>query len=72
MQQLGRSAANTLGPSVSTFMWTAISASAPLIASGVIKIGYDLSLWAVFRNIKPPEEAAKTKARPEPEGSSRA
>jgi MFS family permease len=59
MQQLGRSAANTLGPSVSTFMWTAISASAPLVASGIIKIAYDLSLWAVFRNIRPPEEAAK-------------
>lgn len=59
MQQLGRSAANTVGPSVSTFMWTAISASAPLVASGIIKIAYDLSLWAVFRNIKPPEEAAK-------------
>jgi MFS family permease len=59
MQQLGRSAANTLGPSVSTFMWTAISASAPLVASGIIKIAYDLSLWAVFHNIRPPEEAAK-------------
>lgn len=72
MQQLGRSAANTVGPSVSTLMWTAISASAPLIASGVIKIAYDLSLWAVFRNIKPPEETAKAKARPEPERSTRA
>jgi MFS family permease len=59
MQQLGRSAANTLGPSVSTFMWTAISASAPLVASGIIKIAYDLSLWAVFHNIRPPEEASK-------------
>jgi MFS family permease len=59
MQQLGRSAASTVGPSVSTFMWTAISASAPLVASGIIKIAYDLSLWAVFRNIRPPEEAAK-------------
>jgi MFS family permease len=58
MQQLGRSAANTVGPSVATFMWTALSASAPLVASGVIKIGYDLSLWAVFRNVKPPEEEA--------------
>jgi MFS family permease len=56
MQQLGRSAANTIGPSVATFMWTAVSAAAPLVASGVIKIGYDLSLWAIFRNIRPPEE----------------
>jgi MFS family permease len=59
MQQLGRSAANTAGPSVATFMWTAMSASAPLVASGVIKIAYDLSLWAIFRNIRPPEETAK-------------
>ena len=56
MQQLGRSAANTVGPSVATFMWTALSASAPLVASGIIKIAYDLSLWAIFRNVKPPEE----------------
>jgi MFS family permease len=59
MQQLGRSAANTAGPSVATFMWTAMSATAPLVASGVIKIAYDLSLWAMFRHIRPPEEAAK-------------
>jgi hypothetical protein len=32
---------------------------APLIGSGVLKITYDLSLYFMFRNVKPPQEMEK-------------
>lgn len=62
MQQLGRSAANTAGPSIATAMWTGVSASAPFVACSVIKIAYDLSLWWMFKDVRPPEEAARREA----------
>jgi hypothetical protein len=37
-------------------LWNALSASAPFLACGVIKIAYDVSLFALFRGVKPPEE----------------
>jgi hypothetical protein len=45
------------GPSVGTALWTAVGASAPFIVGGVVKIAYDLTLWRLFRQVKPPEEA---------------
>jgi predicted MFS family arabinose efflux permease len=55
----GRSVAASLGPAASTALWQAVSASAPFLASSVLKISYDLSLYALFRKVKPPEEAAR-------------
>ncbi len=43
-------------------MWSAFSATAPFVACGVIKIAYDLSLWFMFRDIKPPEESGRAAA----------
>jgi hypothetical protein len=63
MQQVGRSAGNTLGPAVATTLWTALSASAPFVAGGVIKIAYDLALWAMFHDVRPPEEAERLAER---------
>ncbi len=60
INSVGRSIAGTIGPSVSTALWQALSATVPLIASGVLKITYDLSLYFMFRNVKPPQEAQKT------------
>ena len=31
----------------------------PLVLAGAIKIGYDLALLALFRNVRPPEEASR-------------
>jgi MFS family permease len=56
MNVLTRSVVAPAGPSVATMLWNATSASVPFIATGVLKIAYDLSLWAVFRNVKTPEE----------------
>ncbi len=59
---VGRSVAGTVGPSVATALWQAVSASAPLLGCGVLKIVYDLSLYFMFRNVKPPQEAEKTES----------
>ena len=56
---VGRSVSGTIGPSVATALWQALSASVPLITCGVLKIIYDLSLYFMFRNVKPPQEAQK-------------
>ena len=63
MQQLGRSAGSMAGPSISTAMWTGISASAPFVGTAVIKIAYDLSLWWMFKDVLPPEEVARRERR---------
>ena len=59
IQSVGSSALSTASPSVATLIWSALSASAPLIACGVLKIAYDISLFFVFRNVKPPEETRR-------------
>lgn len=56
---VGRSISGTVGPSVATALWQTLSASVPLIGSGVLKITYDLSLYFMFRNVKPPQELNK-------------
>jgi MFS family permease len=53
---VGRSIAGTVGPLVGTLVWQLLSATAPLVGSAVLKISYDLSLYFMFRNIKPPQE----------------
>ncbi len=58
---VGRSIMGTVGPLVGTAVWQLISASAPLIGSAVLKISYDLSLYFMFRNLKPPQELNKVK-----------
>lgn len=57
---VGRSIAGTIGPSVGTAIWNAISAIAPLIGCAVLKITYDLSLYFMFRNVKPPQEVLES------------
>jgi MFS family permease len=53
---VGRSISGTIGPSISAALWQAISATVPLIGSAVLKITYDLSLYFMFRHVKPPQE----------------
>ena len=60
ISSVGRSISGTAGPSVATALWSAFSASVPLVTCGVLKIAYDLSLYFMFRNVKPPQEAQKT------------
>jgi len=53
-----RSAGLAAGPSVGTALWTAIGPGAPFLVGGAVKIAYDLTLWWMFRQVKPPEEVA--------------
>jgi MFS family permease len=53
-----RSAGLAAGPSVGTALWTTLGPSAPFLVGGVVKIAYDLTLWWLFRRVKPPEETA--------------
>lgn len=52
-----RSLASALSPSLAGAMLTAGSFGWPLVLCGVLKIVYDLTLLAMFRKIKPPEES---------------
>jgi len=54
---VSRSAGIAAGPSVGTALWSTIGPSAPFLVGGAVKIGYDLTLWWLFRRIKPSEEA---------------
>jgi predicted MFS family arabinose efflux permease len=53
-----RSAGLAAGPSVGTALWTALGPSPPFLVGGTLKMAYDLTLWWLFRRIKPPEEVA--------------
>jgi MFS family permease len=44
-----------VGPSIAGFVMQQTLA-APLVIGGALKIGYDVLLYAAFRNIRPPEE----------------
>ena len=63
LRLVGSSAAGSIGPSVTAALWNAFSASVPLLGSAFLKIGYDLSLYFMFRNVKPPEEIERTRER---------
>jgi len=54
---VGRSASGTVAPSIAMVLWQVFSATVPLISSAVLKITYDFSLYFMFRNVKPPQEA---------------
>jgi MFS family permease len=53
---VSRNAGLAAGPAAATALWGAASASAPFVVGGVVKIIYDLTLWFLFRQVKPPEE----------------
>ncbi len=48
-----RSLASAAGPSLSGALLAAGSLAAPLVACGLLKIAYDLALFAAFRRVKP-------------------
>jgi MFS family permease len=61
---LTRSVGHTLGPGLAGAILVPLGIGAPLIAGGVLKTIYDLSLFALFRSRPTPEEAsARTQLR---------
>ena len=60
---VGRSVSGIGGPYIATAVWQAVSAGAPLIGCATLKIAYDVALYFMFRNVKPPEEAERAAER---------
>jgi MFS family permease len=54
---LARSVGQVLGPAVAGALLVPLGIGAPLVAGGVLKTTYDLSLYAFFRSRPTPEEA---------------
>jgi MFS family permease len=45
-----------VAPAFAGWLMQAVALGSPLVVGAVMKIGYDLALWASFRKLKPPEE----------------
>jgi MFS family permease len=60
MINLPRSVTLAVSPSIAGFIMQFIGMSLPFLIAGGLKAGYDLTLYYVFRNVKPPEEVALT------------
>jgi MFS family permease len=53
---LPRSLTSALGPSISGFMMQFLGPSLPFLFAGGLKAVYDLGLYFMFKDVKPPEE----------------
>jgi MFS family permease len=51
-----RSLAAALSPSLGGALFAAGWLAAPLVACGLLKIGYDLAIWRAFRKVRQNEE----------------
>ena len=49
---VGRNSAGAVGPTISTALWQHFGAAVPVMIGGSLKVLYDLSLFAMFRNIE--------------------
>ena len=65
IQMVSKSGGGAVGPAATTALWNAVSATAPWVVSAALKITYDLSLYFMFRNVKPPEEIQREIEREE-------
>jgi MFS family permease len=61
---LARSVGQVLGPALAGALLVPLGIGVPLIAGGVLKTTYDLSLYAFFRSRPTPEEALAAPAHP--------
>jgi len=57
-----RSLAAAASPLLSGYLLLLSAFGWPLVIAGAIKIAYDLTLLALFRNVRPPEEARSSGA----------
>jgi len=51
-----RTVSSSISPSIAGYVIEAIWVGAPLVAAGVLKLTYDLLIYATFRKVTPPEE----------------
>lgn len=57
---LPRSLTSALGPSIAGAIMQFVGPSIPFLIAGGLKAAYDLALYFMFRNVKPPEEEKLT------------
>ena len=55
---LVRLGAWAVAPSFAGVLMQGLSMATPLVIGSLMKVGYDVTLWAAFRRLKPPEERA--------------
>ena len=53
---LPRSVTMAIGPSMAAYIMQFVGISMPFLIAGIIKSFYDIALWFMFKDIKPPEE----------------
>ena len=61
---VARNAASAVGPAFAGVTLVAPALGLPFILAGTLKIAYDLTLFAMFRGVRPPEEVARAKTVP--------
>jgi len=52
-----RSLASAIGPMIAGYLFLLSGFGWPLLIGGILKSSYDLALLAMFRHVRPPEEA---------------
>jgi len=57
-----RSLASAVSPIIAGYLLSLSTFGWPLLIGGILKIGYDLTLLAMFRHIRPPEEGINSHA----------
>jgi MFS family permease len=58
-----RSLASAVSPIIAGYLITISGFAWPLLIGGLLKVGYDLALLAMFRHIRPPEEGGQPETR---------
>jgi len=51
-----RTVSSSISPTIAGYAMQVTWLGAPLVAAGLLKLAYDLMIYASFRNVKPPEE----------------
>jgi len=59
-----RSAAAAVAPAFAGVTLAVPTLGLPFVLAGTLKIAYDLTIFAVFRGVRPPEESARARAVP--------
>lgn len=59
---VARNAAAAISPAFTGWMLAVPALGVPFLLAGGLKIVYDLSIFALFRHVRPPEEAGRTEA----------
>ena len=56
---MGRTLAQTVSPGIAGLVAQSFTLGVPIVVGSVIKLAYNVALYAMFRNVKSPEEAAQ-------------